>query len=320
MKVSIAMATYNGEKYLWEQLESFLRQTRLPDELVVCDDCSTDHTVDILEDFVKIAPFPVCIFQNEANLGYSGNFGRAISLCQGDVIFLSDQDDVWFPEKIEIVLRAFRETHSLVVINNALLTEESLKPVGLTIVDQIRYVGFPLSSFVHGCCTAFRSELLRLLLPIPPEVAFDSWVHCLGAILNRRFILLRPLQYYRRHGKNTSDWIGNKPGKIGVFDYISSCRKENPRTLCAQRLKMLETMLERLAMDVSNLRSLAGDNPDVEGIFASIREEVEAVKRRLNLLQSNKVIRFFLGLRMLGRGEYKRYFTGWKSFVKDLLW
>ena len=99
MKASIALATYNGERYLQEQLNSFLHQTRLPDEIIACDDCSTDRTMDILESFAISALFAVYIYRNAINLGYTKNFERAISLCSGDVIFLSDQDDVWFPKR-----------------------------------------------------------------------------------------------------------------------------------------------------------------------------------------------------------------------------
>ena len=103
MKVSIALATYNGAKYLKQQLDSFQAQTCLPDELVVCDDCSKDNTVEILEEFKETASFIVIIIQNESNLGYTGNFEKAISLCSGNLIFISDQDDVWFNNKIETI-------------------------------------------------------------------------------------------------------------------------------------------------------------------------------------------------------------------------
>lgn len=99
--LSVAMCTYNGEEYLWEQLLSIAEQTRLPDELIVCDDSSTDTTLQILNEFQKMAPFSVRIYCNEAKLGPSKNFEKAITLCSGDVIALSDQDDVWLPRKLE---------------------------------------------------------------------------------------------------------------------------------------------------------------------------------------------------------------------------
>src|SRR5439155_19776206 len=123
-------------KHLQEQLDSFVRQTRLPDELVVCDDGSSDETVLILERFQKRAPFPVRIFRNAANLGPSQNFGKAIALCQGDIVFLSDQDDFWFPEKLETVGKVICSSSSNVyVINNTEIVDGALNPTGITLSD-----------------------------------------------------------------------------------------------------------------------------------------------------------------------------------------
>src|ERR1017187_10286490 len=97
--VSIAMATYNGEKFLSKQLESFSCQTLMPDELVVCDDGSRDGTLAILEAYAAEAQFPVRIIKNDTNLGYSANFAKATSLCKGEIILFSDQDDIWFDDK-----------------------------------------------------------------------------------------------------------------------------------------------------------------------------------------------------------------------------
>jgi glycosyltransferase involved in cell wall biosynthesis len=100
LRLSIALATYNGEPYLAEQLESFATQRRRPDELVVCDDASTDATAAIVERFSYAAPFAVRLEVNATRLGCAGNFARALSLCTGDVLFLSDQDDVWLADKL----------------------------------------------------------------------------------------------------------------------------------------------------------------------------------------------------------------------------
>jgi len=101
------LCTYNGELYLREQLESIFKQTRLPDEIIVCDDCSVDSTLKILDEFRKIFPVPFKIYVSKKTLGVSKNFERAISLCTGDIIVLSDQDDVWMPETIKKVIEVF---------------------------------------------------------------------------------------------------------------------------------------------------------------------------------------------------------------------
>ncbi|SDY91484.1 glycosyltransferase [Nitrosomonas sp. Nm58] len=96
--ISIAMCTYNSEAHLQEQLDSVANQTRLPDELVICDDCSTDRTEDIVRAFVNIAPFKVNFSVNEKRLGSTANFEKAICMCQGDIIALADHDDICYPQ------------------------------------------------------------------------------------------------------------------------------------------------------------------------------------------------------------------------------
>jgi len=112
--VSVALCTYNGAAYLGEQLDSIVAQSRPPDELVVCDDGSTDGTVGLLQAFVPEAPFPVRLYRNERNRGFAKNFERAISLCTGDFIALSDQDDVWKPEKLARLATALAKARLVV--------------------------------------------------------------------------------------------------------------------------------------------------------------------------------------------------------------
>ena len=105
--VSVALCTYNGTRYLKDQIDSIASQTRVPHELVVCDDCSSDDTVKILEAFASRAPFPVRLSVNPTNLGSTKNFAQAIALCRGDIIALCDQDDVWHPAKLERLASVF---------------------------------------------------------------------------------------------------------------------------------------------------------------------------------------------------------------------
>ena len=109
-RISIAMTTYNSERFVAEQLESFVRQERLPDELVVSDDASVDSTVEVVRGFAARAPFPVRLFVNQQHLGLTKNFERAIAESTGDIIFLSDADDSWYPHKILVMERALEGT------------------------------------------------------------------------------------------------------------------------------------------------------------------------------------------------------------------
>jgi glycosyltransferase involved in cell wall biosynthesis len=103
--ISIAMATYNGERFLEEQLRTLGEQVKLPDEVVVCDDGSTDRTLEILVQFAERAPFRVRLVINDQRLGWRENFLKAASLCTSDYIAFCDQDDVWLPDKLSVVSR-----------------------------------------------------------------------------------------------------------------------------------------------------------------------------------------------------------------------
>ena len=105
--ISIAMATYNGDKYIKEQIDSILNQTIQDFEIVICDDCSTDGTVRILHEYAKNDK-RFHIYQNEDNLGFKKNFEKAITLCQGEYIALSDQDDIWMPNHLELLKNAIK--------------------------------------------------------------------------------------------------------------------------------------------------------------------------------------------------------------------
>lgn len=123
--LSVALCSYNGSKYIAEQLWSILRQTRLVNEVVVCDDGSGDNTIEIIEHIKQQAPIDIRIYQNESNLGVRANFQKAVNLCKGDIIFLSDQDDIWYPHKVKTIVNWFEtQPNKSVVFTNADLIDE----------------------------------------------------------------------------------------------------------------------------------------------------------------------------------------------------
>ena len=126
MKISVVITTYNGSKYLYDQINSILNQTHLPNEIIVSDDNSEDNTLDIINSFKSNSL--IKINQNFKRLGFVKNFEKAISLTSGDLIFLSDQDDFWESHKIEFILNKFKNDKSIfLTINNATLTDSKLK-------------------------------------------------------------------------------------------------------------------------------------------------------------------------------------------------
>lgn len=212
--ISIAMTTYNGERFLQEQLDSFLGQTRLPDELVVCDDGSSDATLDILHNFACQAPFPVHIHCNEKNLGYARNFEKAASLCTQDIIFFSDQDDVWLPHKLEKMSLVFEQYPEVgMVFSDAFVSDCYLTYLGYSVYDQIpvkRYIDKILKpgEFTYfffrklsllGCLTAINMKLCNELLPIPAYWSHDNWIPLAASIKKSVACISDKLFHYRQH-------------------------------------------------------------------------------------------------------------------------
>ena len=126
--VSVAMATFNGEQFLVAQLESIAAQAVAPYELVICDDCSTDATVELIEDFAGRAPFRVRLERNPERLGFAENSLMAARLCEGDVVAFSDQDDVWHETKIMRCLQAFDSPRCSLVMHNVTPVDADLDP------------------------------------------------------------------------------------------------------------------------------------------------------------------------------------------------
>jgi len=220
MTISVAMATYNGDRFIREQLESLAAQTRLPDELVVSDDGSTDRTLGIVEEFAHTAPFPVRVYRNVRKLGYGDNFLKAAELCSSDWIAFCDQDDVWLPQKLATVERylTWPGRDVLLVAHSATVADENLIPTVARQPDirRLRVCGasdLPAGWYVAGLALTFRADLVRALSPwnrgpdggIPSmPLAHDVWICRLARILGDVVLLPDSLCLYRRHESTTT--------------------------------------------------------------------------------------------------------------------
>ncbi len=191
-RVSVSLCTYNGARFLREQLDSIAQQTLLPFELVICDDGSIDDTIDIIEQFCLTAPFEVRLVRNEKNLGVSKNFENAINLCNGQFIALSDQDDVWCPQRIEYQTNILIRDPALDgVFSDAWLIDERSNALNRRLWPQIGFAG-DVRQGVHierelmkvllkrdvvtGATLMIRSASREFLLPIPENWIHDAWI------------------------------------------------------------------------------------------------------------------------------------------------
>lgn len=317
------MTAFNGERFLRAQLESFLVQSRRPDELVACDDGSTDATLELLDAFGKSAPFAVRVVKNPTNLGHERNFAQAVDLCSGDLIFLADQDDSWFPEKVAVVEQAFADDpDALLVVNDVLITDEELVPTGRTVLGQMRAAGVlgrNWKSLTLGCATAFHSRLRRLIAPIPPlEYGHDSWIHEFTEMVGGRKVLPRVLQLYRRHGQNASTWAFNGSERATPLDVMRPSAGKDLTGEYAKRCRALSLMLQRVRAlgpeQFAELRAPRSYDQVVDDLIRASR----AVERRAGVFRGDWFARKALALRLLLGGDY-RHFLGWRSFVKDIV-
>lgn len=323
MRLSIAMATYNGERFLPVQLQSFLDQTRLPDELVVTDDGSSDETIAILERFAKKAPFKVRVERNSSNLGHEANFGKVMELTTGDLILLSDQDDRWDPDNLETVERAFSEQPGvLLMVNDVRITDGDLQPTGRTLLGQLRssgLIGLDDRGLLIGCGTSFRAALKPLILPMPKiEYGHDTWINEFTAFLGGKRIIERPLQCYRRHGSNVSFTVLDAPKRATPFMIMAPSRGQDLTRQWQRRVIALSEMHRRLlAFGPERFAELRTDR-SWEKALTDLDAARQATIRRMRVFRRNWAGRKLLAAEMLARGDY-RPFSGWRSFAQDLI-
>jgi glycosyltransferase involved in cell wall biosynthesis len=321
--ISIAMTTYNGARWLPVQLESLARQSRLPDELVVCDDRSSDETVAILRRFAEDAPFEVRIFVNKQNLGHERNFAQVVDLCTGDIIFLADQDDEWLPERLEKVEALFAaDPDLLTVANDVMIADAELKPLGRTVTEQMRAAGVlgeNAKSLTLGCATSFRKELKPFISPIPTlEYGHDSWIHDFSEHLGARRVLFEVLQLYRRHASNASTWAYTSAEKANPLVVIRPTAGKDISPAYDTRLRALRLMLERLEAMGPETHDRFNRKLRHAEVVSRVKGSIRANERRRDLIRRSPLQRKLLAFKLLFVGDY-RYFLGWRSFAKDLI-
>ena len=208
MSISVCIASFNGEKYLKEQILSVLPQLGEEDEIIVSDDGSTDETMVILESFHDPR---IKIFVNEGKHGFIWNFENALEEAKGDVIFLCDQDDIWKPNKVKVVIQALQD-HDMVLHDAEIVDKDGDKTGKLYSEGLHKCKGFWSNIWKTrwlGCCMAFRRCVLEYALPFPHHiVGHDGWISAVGLAKFDYYYIPDVLMCYRRHGDNASTASG----------------------------------------------------------------------------------------------------------------
>lgn len=316
MRIGVVLCTYNGERYLQAQLDSILAQNRLPDEVLVQDDGSSDATVEILESWAAQAPFPVRILRNRANLGFVRNFEQAIVRCGADIIVPSDQDDYWRPDKLQRIDNVFAADDRLsVVFSDAEMVDETLKPLGYGLLHALNVTRGELRcvqkgdflpivlrrNVVAGATMALRGARKDRWLPIPDGAYHDEWITLIAAACGELGYCSDPLIQYRQH---TANQLGARRGSVAerLRRTFLPMRKEDLR-----RLEVMENLLARLTG--------VGSHADV---VRQVQGELDHLRVRTSL-PPGRLYRLTPILRELFSGRYSRYSSGWRRAVRDLV-
>lgn len=216
------MATYNGEKYVREQLESIWNQSVKPDEIIISDDASSDNTIAIVESFQKQSGAPVTLIKNSENRGFIQNFHTALTYANGDIVFLSDQDDIWLPGRIAACTDLFSGHPEILSLSCGLIVSDGTKNVhdikkksGLKKVSPEHFLRYP---HYPGMSMAVRKELVKEMLASGNTSAVHDWLlNYYAAKKDGLYFLDTPLVIYRQHSANTIGSIqaGNRKDSAG---------------------------------------------------------------------------------------------------------
>lgn len=207
--ISVCIPTYNGEAFIKQQLDSILNQSLAVDEIIISDDSSTDRTIEIINSYRDSR---IKLFENQTFKSPIFNLENALKHAKGDFVFLSDQDDVWYPEKVKLVM-AHLEKNNLVVTDCNIIDSNNkiIKPSFFDIVKSQN--GFFRNLYKNGflgCCMAFDRKLLKIVLPFPKNIAMhDIWIGLNAELLSSVYFLRDPLVGYRKHANNRTPYTGS---------------------------------------------------------------------------------------------------------------
>ncbi|MCM1227307.1 MAG: glycosyltransferase [Clostridium sp.] len=294
MKISVALSTYNGESFIKEQLNSLINQTRLPDEVIISDDCSSDLTNEIVDEFIKENNLTNWIhYKNEINLGWKKNFVDTIAKATGDLIFTCDQDDVWYSRKLEHMEKIMTEKKNIQLLVSSFdynmndISEEldMNKLEKIEFNNRFMFVQFP------GCVYCFRKPLFDNAFKWWYEYyPHDALLYRYAIINDGLYKINMPLIYYRRH-ENTATGREHKSTetKIESMEYY---------------LKALDSISEHLANN---------DLENSEFKEKHVKKCTEWCNLRLKFLKSH---RFILWLKLF---RYIKYYYNFKSYLADLV-
>ena len=322
--ISIALCTYNGEKYIIQQLESIINQSILPKEIVICDDISTDRTIEVAKDFLKSQEIiNWSLFKNDKNLGVTKNFEKAISLCTGDIIFTCDQDDVWLHNKIETCVdEFFNNPDLLMVFSDAYLVDDNLSKTGLNLWSAvypqmnklITHKDFinvlAKNNIMTGMTMAFRRKLVDISVPFDKDWIHDYWLAITGSLIGQVKAIDKPLVLYRQHSSNV---LGAKKESLKkkIESYTSNFR-------------YLYKIREQNLLRYRSITQFINKNSHIDEIKIEdklfFENGLSYWKRMIDLQDSGVMYSIKSIFSDYTKGNYHKYYTGFRGLLRDFLY
>lgn len=315
--ISVAIATYNGQEFIKEQLLSILNQTMPVDEIVICDDQSSDDTVKIIQELLCDK---IYLYQNEKNLGYKLNFKKALSYCKGDYIFLCDQDDIWKPNKVQTMIeimqnhpeiKALASTYDLIDelsnekqidINRKYSNKNMYKcKVKDNALVKVPFERLVVENSFQGCALCVRKQVNeKFQRCFSVDFHHDWLINILASEQNGMYFLNVPLFHYRIHSKNTIGLKGNVTLK--GMDHLVSTNTVDARTNtaknCIQTLNELEKLDNELSLN-----------------YPTYTNYREFFNKHISYIENGKVIQLIIQ----NFNSYYKYFKTTKGRLMDII-
>lgn len=320
MRVSVALCTYNGRPFLSEQLDSILSQSLPPDEIVVFDDNSSDGTREILDDYADEYPDTFDINCNDETNGVVKNFERCIQACSGDIIALSDQDDVWRENKLERQVQVFRRHDPLLAFHNSTVTDQYLSPksdlwsevsysAGRVRHPETALIELVRRNVVQGATACLSSQLISEITPIPSMWSHDYYIALIATLRGGIYDIDEELLRYRQHEKQVLGARSSLREKLlrgartGIIEYQQEAQKWE---IAKQKLQSFEN--PEITVDRGRAESLFQQRIDFESRRASIRNPNIKTRTRIDEIRSS-----------MDEGLYGEYANGFQSILKDII-
>jgi len=315
---SVALCTYNGETFLAEQLDSLVIQSILPGEIVICDDGSTDGSIEVIEEFSRRSPIPVRLVVNQQRLGPARNFYKALSLCSGEWVFFCDQDDIWLTDRIERFSQTIeRFPEANLIVSDGLLLRDQAPDPGHTL-----FRAFHLSSqeidlintgqaitvlarhvFATGAAMLVRRDWVTNIPEPQADYLHDEWLAWMAG--SRMRVLDKPTFLYRQHAQQVTGVDSRIMGQIK--------RLFRPQ---AKASRSIDRAINRL--EVLSSIQLEEFQPDALLTRRQIEQKIRFLCQRRELPE-NRLLRAFPILLKIGLAAYRRNGSGWRTVIKDLV-